>query len=72
MQLTTFFTNGTKQITRLSPKFFQNDKKSNLFSPLELDQKAKSVAQDISGEYYYNYHLDYNKLDLITDFTKLD
>ncbi len=43
-----------------------------MFSPLELEQKAKSVAQDIAGEYYYNHHLEYNKLDLITDFTKLD
>lgn len=70
MELTTFFSNGTKQITKLSPMFFRNDKKSNVFSALELEQKAKSVAMDIAGEHYYNYHLEYNKIDLITDFTK--
>lgn len=70
MELTTFFTNGTKQVTKLSPLFFKNDRKSSLFSALELEQKAKSVAQDIAGEHYYSHHLEYNKLDLITDFNK--
>jgi hypothetical protein len=69
MQLTTFFTNGSKQITNLSRNFFLNDnrKKNNVLSPLEIEQKAKSVAQDISGEHYYNHYLEYNRFDIISE-----
>ena len=67
MKLTIFYLNGSTQVLNLDEKFFKNEKK-NLLTPLEVDQKAKTVAQSVAEDGYYNYHLEYNKQELLNDF----
>ncbi len=70
MQLTTFFLNGTKQITKLDRKFFTSEKnKDYILSDLELQQKARTTCMDIAGNQYYNHILEYERIDLKTEFT---
>jgi hypothetical protein len=73
MRLTTFFLNGSTQVTNLDSKFFLSERKNkdgkyNVLPPLDIEQKARTLAQSIATEHYYNHHLEYNELDLQTDF----
>ncbi len=64
MKITTFFLNGSTQVTNVSEKFFKTDRGS-VISSLEAEQKAKALAQDVAQEQYYNYHLDWNRMELL-------